>query len=221
MSSDDDDRPLGVLLAAHASAARGDERAHASAERDKKAHASAERGAERPHTSAIESAAVNRGTKRGRHGSVSAAVEKRGRYTLDGLTSGSRRAAEQYDLGSARSSGSSSSDSGDNVATSASGSSSGSSFNYLAFDAARERDLDRQQGARGLGIASTLRAAPGYNPSSLELPAAVDLYLRFLAAGLLLPDGGASVLRDQPGSPDAQLYEAARSRIEVCVRGME
>ena len=80
-------------------------------------------------------------------------------------------------------------------------------------------DVPVQRRSVGLGIAAAL----GLDASShaLDFPTAVDAYLRFLAAALLLPDGGESVVRRLPASPDAILWDAARSRVEVSRCGLE
>jgi hypothetical protein len=119
--------------------------------------------------------------------------QKKGRYTFDKLR-GSPTEPES------KSEGSESNTSGRSR-----------SFNYLAFDSAQEQALERQRNATGLGIASAVQFIGG----SMSLSIAFDVYLRYLVAGLLLLDGGARVLRDQPASPDSQLYEMVRSRIEV------
>lgn len=114
--------------------------------------------------------------------------QKRGRYTLDNLSASHDE--DEYDLGSQSSSSECASSGSIDDNPTAIRDSPGSDarhpaeFNYLAFDAARDIAADKQRRALGLGIASALGVdAPS---RALSLQTAVDIYMRYLSAGLLL-----------------------------------
>ena len=116
-------------------------------------------------------------------------------------------------------------------------------FSHAAFDAAQRKEVEKQEADGGLGIAATTvlsglpwggmrgtsrgtaymaAAAPGRAAAaisattSFKLPrdSAFDIYLRFLVAGLVLPDGGRSVLQGKVGCPDAKLFHRVVETIE-------